>query len=145
MNTGLSFFPLQHAGFIWQKPTAQVYCPNAAFRFDHKVQPLTAIGIDQNRPVRVIASQRRRYGEPSRQLRVYLYGSVLLELICKSRKRLLLRIWIDLPEVRAFADAGRIRYGVIRHGKLGWSAADLLAGNRHTPHRRRTDGVPLVG
>ncbi|MDE0448324.1 MAG: hypothetical protein OXH96_16800 [Spirochaetaceae bacterium] len=37
-----------------------------------------------------------------------------------------------------------MRYGVIRHGKLGWTAADLLAGNHHTPHRRRPDGVPLV-
>ena len=63
----------------------------------------------------------------------------------ESRKRLLLRIWIDLPEVRPFADEGRIRYGVIRHGKLGWTAADLLAGNHHTPHRRRADGVPVVG
>ena len=63
----------------------------------------------------------------------------------ESRKRLLLRIWMDLPEVRPFADEGRIRYGVIRHGKLGWTAADLLAGNHNTPHRRRTDGVPLVG
>ena len=60
-------------------------------------------------------------------------------------KRLLLRIWLDLPEVRPFADEGRIRYGVIRHGRLGWSAADLLAGNHRTPHRRRADGVPLVG
>ena len=42
-------------------------------------------------------------------------------------------------------DEGRVRYGVIRHGKLGWTAADLLAGNHHTPHRRRRpDGVPLV-
>ena len=63
----------------------------------------------------------------------------------EERKRLLLRIWIDLPEVRPFADEGRIRYGVIRHGKLGWTAADLLAGNHHTPHRRRADGVPVVG
>lgn len=43
------------------------------------------------------------------------------------------------------ADEGRVRYGVIRHGKLGWTAADLLAGNHHTPHRRRADGVPVVG
>ena len=63
----------------------------------------------------------------------------------EHRKRLLLRVWIDLPEVRPFADEGRVRYGVIRHGKLGWTAADLLAGNHHTPHRRRADGVPVVG
>ena len=62
----------------------------------------------------------------------------------EQRKRLLLRLWLDLPDVRPFADKGRVRYGVIRHGKLGWTAADLLAGNHRTPHRRRPDGVPLV-
>ena len=62
----------------------------------------------------------------------------------EERKRLLLRLWFDLPGVRPFADEGRVRYGVIRHGKLGWTAADLLVGNHHTPHRRRPDGVPLV-
>jgi hypothetical protein len=62
----------------------------------------------------------------------------------ESRKRVLLRIWMDLPDVRSFADEGRIRYGVIRHGKLGWTAADLLAGNHETPHQRREDGVPVV-
>ena len=63
----------------------------------------------------------------------------------EAQKRLLLRIWIDLKEVRPFADEGLIRYGVIRHGKLGWTAEDLLAGRHHTPHRRRADGVPAVG
>ena len=62
----------------------------------------------------------------------------------EQRKRLLLRLWLDLPDVRPFADEGRVRYGVIRHGKLGWTAADLLAGNHRTPHRRRPDGVPVV-
>ena len=62
----------------------------------------------------------------------------------EQRKRVLLRLWLDLPDVRPFADEGRVRYGVIRHGKLGWTAADLLAGNHHSPHPRRPDGVPLV-
>lgn len=62
----------------------------------------------------------------------------------EAQKRLLLRVWLDLPQVRPFADEGRIRYGVIRHGKLGWTAADLRAGNHNTPHRRRADGVPVV-
>ncbi|MDE0024100.1 MAG: TauD/TfdA family dioxygenase [Spirochaetaceae bacterium] len=51
----------------------------------------------------------------------------------EQRKRLLLRLWFDLPGVPPFTDEGRVRYGVIRHGKLGWTAADLLAGNHHTP------------
>ena len=62
----------------------------------------------------------------------------------ETQKRLLLRIWMDLPEVRPFADEGCIRYGTIRYGKLGWTAADLLAGRHHTAHRRRADGVPEV-
>lgn len=62
----------------------------------------------------------------------------------EAKKRILLRIWMDLSDVRSFADEARIRYGVIRHGKLGWTAADLLAGRHHTPHRRRQDGAPAV-
>jgi hypothetical protein len=62
----------------------------------------------------------------------------------ESEKRVLLRIWMDLPDVRPFADEGSVRYGAIRHGKMGWTAADLLAGNHLTPHRRREDGAPEV-
>lgn len=62
----------------------------------------------------------------------------------EEQKRVLLRIWLDLPDVRNFADEGRIRYGVIRHGNLGWTANDLLSGNNKIPHARRADGVPQV-
>ena len=62
----------------------------------------------------------------------------------ESQKRVLLRIWMDLPDVRPFEDEGSVRYGVVRHGKMGWTAADLSAGNHLTPHRRREDGVPEV-
>jgi hypothetical protein len=62
----------------------------------------------------------------------------------EDQKRVLLRIWLDLPNVRPFADEGSIRYGAVRHGKMGWTAADLLAGKHNTPHRRREDGVPEV-
>ena len=62
----------------------------------------------------------------------------------EAQKRVLLRVWLDLPDVRPFADEGNIRYGAVRHGKMGWTAADLLAGNHLTPHRRREDGVPEV-
>ena len=63
----------------------------------------------------------------------------------EDRKRVLLRAWLDLDDVRPFADEGRVRYGVVRHGKLGWTAKDLLQGNHHTPHQRHEDGVPVVG
>jgi hypothetical protein len=62
----------------------------------------------------------------------------------EEQKRVLLRIWMDLPNVRPFADEGRIRYGVVRHGNLGWTAKDLLMGKNSMPHRRRMDGVPEV-
>ncbi len=66
------------------------------------------------------------------------------EIVEESKKRVLLRIWLDLPDVRPFADAARIRYGAIRHGQLGWTAAELLAGKNEKPHRRRVDGVPVI-
>lgn len=62
----------------------------------------------------------------------------------EAQKRVLLRIWLDLPDVRPFADEGRVRYGAVRHGKMGWTASDLLADRHNTPHRRRDDGVPEV-
>jgi hypothetical protein len=42
--------------------------------------------------------------------------------------RLLMRIWLNLDDIRAFANELIIRHGVIKHGKLGWSAADVLKG-----------------
>ena len=51
---------------------------------------------------------------------------------------------MDLPEVRPFADEGLIRYGTIRYGNLGWTAADLLADKHRIPYQCRIDGVPQV-
>jgi hypothetical protein len=62
----------------------------------------------------------------------------------EARKRVLMRIWLELPDVRPFADEARTRYGVIRHGKLGWTAAQVAAGALDTLHRRRADGVPVL-
>lgn len=62
----------------------------------------------------------------------------------ETKKRVLLRIWLDLPDVRPFSDEGSVRYGAVRHGNMGWTAADILAGNHQTPHKRREDGVPIV-
>jgi len=60
----------------------------------------------------------------------------------ESGSRVLLRLWLDLPNVRRFADEVRVRYGAVRHGKMGWTADELLADKHLTPHRRRQDGVP---
>ncbi len=62
----------------------------------------------------------------------------------ESQKRVLLRIWLDLPDVRPFADEGRVRYGAVRHGQMGWTGPQLLAGQNKQPHRRHEDGVPVV-
>ena len=62
----------------------------------------------------------------------------------ESEKRVLLRVWLDLDDVRPFADEGRVRYGAIRHGQLGWSAADVLANRNSAPHLRDEQGVPRV-
>jgi len=62
----------------------------------------------------------------------------------EEKKRVLLRVWLDLPNMRPFSDEGNVRYGVVRHGNLGWTAADILANNHQTPHQRREDGVPMV-
>lgn len=59
--------------------------------------------------------------------------------------RVLMRIWFDMPEVRAFADESIVRYGIIRHGKLGWTAQEAAAGLGGRLHRRRMpDQAPLL-
>jgi len=58
-----------------------------------------------------------------------------------SRRRLLLRIWIDIPKIRAFTDEALIRYGIVCHGQLGWTADDVRAGRNLHPRPRRADGA----
>jgi hypothetical protein len=61
-----------------------------------------------------------------------------------DRKRLLMRIWFDLPDGRPSVDDAIVRYGVIRHGALGWTASQLAAGRHVSDHSRRADGAPDV-
>ena len=63
----------------------------------------------------------------------------------ESQKRVLLRVWLDLDSIRPFADEGRVRYGAIRHGQLGWTAEEVLSGRNLSPHNRHTNGVPVAG
>jgi hypothetical protein len=74
-----------------------------------------------------------------------LHGRAAHEVVPdEDRKRVLMRIWLDMPDFRAFSDDAIIRYGIGHHGQLGWSAADILAG-RHTSGRpRRDDGAILL-
>ncbi len=61
----------------------------------------------------------------------------------ESQKRVLLRIWLDLDNVRPFADEGRVRYGAVRHGQMGWTAAEVLTGRNKSPHTRLPNKVPV--
>jgi hypothetical protein len=62
----------------------------------------------------------------------------------QSQKRVLLRIWMDLDNIRPFADEGRVRYGAVRHGQIGWTADEVLTGRNKHPHTRLAGGVPTV-
>ena len=59
----------------------------------------------------------------------------------EERQRLLMRIWLDVPGFRNFADEAIMRYGIGRHGQLGWSAEDMVSGRNRRPRARRTDGA----
>ena len=52
--------------------------------FDHQVQSLARVSIDQDGPVRVVTAERRRHPEPSRKLGVHLDRGVLLERVGKT-------------------------------------------------------------
>lgn len=62
----------------------------------------------------------------------------------EDRMRLLMRIWLNVPEFRKFADEAVVRYGVGYHGNLGWPADDLAAGHGKALRARRGDGALLV-
>lgn len=62
----------------------------------------------------------------------------------EERKRVLLRIWLDFPESRPLVDEGLIRYGIIRHGALGWTVEDLLANRHRDPRPRTAQGIPAL-
>ena len=59
----------------------------------------------------------------------------------EERKRVLMRIWLDMANFRAFSDEAIVRYGNGRHGQLGWSAEEVLEGLNHTARSRRSDGA----
>ena len=70
------------------------------------------------------------------------HGRAAHELVPEEdRKRVLMRIWLDMPEFRSFADEAIVRYGIGRHGQLGWTAADVLSGRNEAARPRRSDGA----
>ncbi len=62
----------------------------------------------------------------------------------EEETRLLMRIWLNTDGFRDFSDESIIRYGVMRHGKLGWTAAQMMAGIDGKRHARRDDLAPLA-
>lgn len=71
-----------------------------------------------------------------------LHGRAAHEMVPdEDKKRVLLRIWLDMPDFRPFSDEAVIRHGIGRHGQLGWTAAEVLAGRNQTPRARRADGA----
>ena len=62
----------------------------------------------------------------------------------EERRRVLMRIWLDMSDFGPFADESIVRYGIGRHGQLGWTAADVLAQCTQSTRPRRDDGAPLL-
>jgi hypothetical protein len=63
----------------------------------------------------------------------------------EEETRLLLRIWFNVDDLRPWADESIIRYGVLRHGHLGWTAKDVASGLEGKVHARRLEDLaPLV-
>ncbi len=63
----------------------------------------------------------------------------------EAAKRLLMRIWVDFDEARPMSDEAVVRYGIVRHGRLGWTADQFRQGLHNSQHARSADGRPLVG
>lgn len=59
----------------------------------------------------------------------------------EDQKRILQRIWLNVPAFRDFADEAVVRYGIGTHGKIGWTAEDLQNGRHNLPRARRADGA----
>ncbi len=55
-----------------------------------------------------------------------------------GEKRHLLRVWINIPGFRAFADEQVVRYGLTSHGNIGWTGAELLARKHLQPGGKRS-------
>jgi len=63
----------------------------------------------------------------------------------EARKRVLMRIWLDFEgQARPMADEAVVRYGIVRHGALGWTVDQLNAGAHRGRHTRQPDGRPVV-
>jgi hypothetical protein len=63
----------------------------------------------------------------------------------EEKTRLLMRIWFNIDGIRDWADEAIVRRGIISHGRLGWTAAELAEGlEGRVRARRAVDGAPLA-
>lgn len=61
----------------------------------------------------------------------------------EAQTRLLMRTWFNMDDIRPFADEAIVRHGIVRHGRLGWTARQLARGLDNAVHARRaSDGAP---
>lgn len=54
-----------------------------------------------------------------------------------DQRRLFLRVWINLPNLRTFADESLIRYGLTSHGNIGFTSKEICDGKHLIPHYQR--------
>ena len=58
----------------------------------------------------------------------------------EGSRRLFMRLWLNIPDFRAFADDHHVRHGIVDHGNLGWTNDELAAGHHLKPGFRRSFG-----
>jgi hypothetical protein len=54
-----------------------------------------------------------------------------------DQKRLFLRIWVNMPNIRPIADESLVRFGLTSHGNIGWTTVELAEGKHLIPHQKR--------
>lgn len=62
----------------------------------------------------------------------------------ENKKRLLMRIWVDFEEARPVVDESVVRYGIVRHGALGWTVDQYNRDEHLGRHPRLPDGRPQL-
>jgi hypothetical protein len=55
-----------------------------------------------------------------------------------ERRRLFLRTWINIPDIRAFDEGSKIRFGLSEHGNIGWTSREIQEGKHLQAGHERT-------
>jgi hypothetical protein len=54
-----------------------------------------------------------------------------------EHRRLFLRVWFNIPQIRRFSDEAIVRFGLSSHGNIGWTSRELTEGKNLTPGHQR--------